>query len=100
MWYLHKVVKVQLGDAGLIEEGALGIKQVFVRQPLIGGLQGAENKCSHHQVQHDPRQQGHEGGAAHFLPVDPPAPPGLGVRAQRPGSGRALSQDTQELSWP
>lgn len=93
-------MEVQLGDTGLIiEEGALGSEQVFVCQILTGGLQGAENKRPHHQVQHDPCQQGQEGGAPHFIPVDPPTPSGLGVRAQRPGSGRALSQDAVH-SWP
>lgn len=94
-------MEVQLGDTGfIIEEGVLGSKQVFVRQILTGGLQGAENKRSHYQVQHDSRQKGQEGGAPHLLPVDPPAPPGLGVRAQRPGSGLVLSQDTRGHSWP
>lgn len=93
-------MEVHLSDTGLIiKERVLGSKQVFVCQTLIGGLQGAENKRSHHQVKYDPRQQGQEGGAPHFLPVDPPAPPGLGVKAGRPGSGQALSQDTGN-SWP
>lgn len=47
--YLHKFVEVQLGDTGLInEEAVFGSDQVCVRQTFIGGLQGAENKCSHH----------------------------------------------------
>lgn len=76
MSYLHQLVEFDLSDTGLIlEESVLGSKQLFVRQILVGGLQRAENKCSHHQVQHDPRQQGQEGGAPHFLPGDPPAPP-------------------------
>lgn len=90
-------MEVQLGDTGfIIEERVLGGKQVCVRQILTGGLQGPENKRSHHQVQHDPGQQGQEGGAPHFLPVDPPTPPGLGVRVQRPGYGHA----TLGPSWP
>lgn len=98
-WYLHKFVEFQLGDTGLIiEEGVLGGKQVFVCQTLIGGLQGAKNKRSHYQVQYDPRQQGQEGGAPHCLPVNPPAPPGSGVKA-RPGSGQGRSQDTRH-TWP
>lgn len=54
-WYLYKFVEVQLSDTGLvIKEGALGSKQVLVCQTLIGGLQGAENKRTHHQVKYDP----------------------------------------------
>lgn len=93
-------MEVQLSDTGLIiKEHVLGSKQVFVCQTFIGGLQGAENKRSHHQVKYDPCQQGQEGGAPHFLPVDPPAPPpGLGVKAYRPGPG----QDHQHTGhrWP
>lgn len=97
MWrYLDELVEVQLGDTGvIIEEVMLGSEQVFVRRALLGGLQGAENKRSHSQVQHDPNQQGQEGGVPHF----PPGPPGLKVGAQRPGSGRAPSQDTGGHSW-
>lgn len=71
-----------LADTGMImKEDFLCFQELFEIYALLGGLQSAENKRSHHQVQHDPRQQGQEGGAPHFLPNDPPAPPGLQVRA-------------------
>ena len=73
--YLHQLVELILCDAGVvIKEVVLGLQQFIERSILRGGLQGAENKRSHHQVQHDPRQQGHEGGTPHVVPVDPPCP--------------------------
>lgn len=67
--YLHKPVEVQLGHTAVVmEEGVFGSQQVCVRQTFIRGLQGAENKRSHHQVKYDPRQQGQQGGATHFPP--------------------------------
>lgn len=73
--YLHQLFEVILCDAGVvIKEGVLGVPQFFKCRFLLGELQGAENKCSHHQVQHDPRQQGQEGGTPHVVPVDPPCP--------------------------
>lgn len=77
-------MEIHLGDTRLIlEEALLSGEQLFVCQAVIGGLQGAENERSHYEVQHDPHQQGKEGGAPHLLPAEPP---GLGARVRRPGS--------------
>lgn len=73
-------MEVHLGDAGLVtEEDLLGFQQVFVGLAFLWGLQGDKNERSHPQVQHDSCQQGGEGGASHFPPVDTPAPPGSKV---------------------
>lgn len=104
-WYLHKLVEVQLSDTGVVTEEVLfGFKEVFVRQALLGGLQGTENKRSHHQVQHDPHQQGQEGGALHVLPVDPPAPPhldlgGLSVTTHWGTTGRKQEVPLEKEQW-
>lgn len=103
--YLHKFLEVQLGDAGFVlQEGLLGSQQFFISHMLIGGLQGAENKRTHHQVQHDSCQQGKEGGAPHFPPVHPSRVGGQSSEARiwggsRPGYTRAQLAVNRKFLW-
>ena len=72
--YVNELSEVLLSDTGVIvEEGSPVSSQVLVITALFGSLQPAEHQGAHHQVQHDPRKEGHEGGATH-PPLCPPPP--------------------------
>ena len=53
--YLYETVEFLLTDTGMVPAEVIhGVMQLPVGLLLLRGLQGAENQCSHGQIQHDP----------------------------------------------